>query len=128
MNTNDIISAVLLGIISVVATWVIVYRHISTKGTWREWPAGRSLMGLLGIISVGFGYGVINRFIGPYALKPLVSITLYALFVGAIIFIGYTIRKEMRSGKKRSANKFPIHTGPVTVVVATKNEETPDVD
>lgn len=128
MNTNDIISAVLLGVISGVATWVIIYWHIATKGTWRQWPAGRSLMGLLTIISVGFGYGVVNRFVGSWPGRPVVSILLYTLFVAAIIVIGLTIRKEMRTGKAKAASKFPIHTGPVTVIVATKNEETPDVD
>jgi hypothetical protein len=127
MNFNDIISAALLGIISVVAGWVIIYWHIATKGTWRAWPAGRSLMGLLGIIAVGFSYGVLNRFLGQWPGRAVVSILLYALFVGAIIFIGLTIRKEMRTGKAKAKSKFPIHTGPVTVIVATKNEETPDV-
>jgi hypothetical protein len=125
---NHHITTVLLGIIAAVATWVITYWHISTKGTWKEWPAGRSLMGLLGIISVGFGYGVFNRILGPWPGQPVTSIVLYALFVWAIIWIGLTIRKEMRFGKKRLNNKYPIHTGPVTVVVASKNEESPDVD
>jgi hypothetical protein len=84
-------------------------------------------MGLLGIISVGFGYGVANRFLGDWAGKAAFTMALYALFVWAIIWIGLTIRKEMRFGKKRSTTKHPIHTGPVTVVVASKNEENPDV-
>ena len=29
---------------------VILYWHLSTKGTWKDWPAGRSLMTLLMII------------------------------------------------------------------------------
>lgn len=128
MTTQDFISAGLLGIIAAVAAWVIIYWHIATMGTWRQWPAGRSLMGLLSIIAVGFGYGVVNRFLGDYPARPVVSIVLYALFVGAIVVIGLTIRKEMRTGKRRQREKFPTHTGPVTVVVATKNEETSDVD
>jgi hypothetical protein len=124
---NSLITAILLGIISLVATWVIVYWHVATKGTWKEWPAGRSLMGLLGIISVGFGYGVLNRFLGDWPGRAVFSMFLYAAFVGAIVFIGHTIRKEMRSGKKRTRAKYPIHTGPVTVVVASKNEEKTDV-
>jgi hypothetical protein len=123
---NSYITTILLGIISAVATWVIAYWHITTKGTWKEWPAGRSLMGMLGIISVGFGYGVINRFLGEWPGRAAFSMVLYALFVWAIVWIGLTIRKEMRFGKKRLNNKFPIHTGPVTVVVATKNEEKHD--
>lgn len=125
---NSIITAVLLGIICVVATWVIIYWHLATKGTWRQWPAGRSLMGLLGIISVGFGYGVFNRFLGEWPGRAVFTIGLYALFVGAIIFIGLTIRKEMRFGKRKLQDKYPAHTGPVVVVVASKNEESPHVD
>jgi len=128
MNIQDIISALLLGVISVVAGWVAIYWHIATKGTWREWPAGQSLMGLLSIITVGFGYGVINRFIGQWAGRSIVSLILYALFVGAIIWIGLTVRKEMRRGKARIRDKYPTHTGPVTVTVASKNEEIPHVD
>jgi hypothetical protein len=124
---NTYLTTILLGIIAAVAAWVIIYWHVATKGTWKEWPAGRSLMGLLGIIAVGFGYGVFNRLLGPWPGQPVTSMVLYAAFVWAIIWIGLTIRKEMRFGKKRSAEKFPIHTGPVTVVVASKNEETPDV-
>lgn len=124
MNINDIVSMVLLGIIAVVAGWVSVYWHIATRGTWKEWPAGRSLMGLLAIIAVGFGFGVFNRFMGAYPARSVVGIILYTLFVGAIIIIGLTIRKEMRRGKRKLREKYPTHTGPVVVVVATENEET----
>lgn len=126
MTVQDIISAVLLGIISLVAGWVAAYWHLATKGTWRDWPAGQSLMGLLSIITIGFGFGVFNRIAGQYPGRPVVGIILYALFVGAIIWIGLTIRKEMRRGKQRTRSKYPIHTGPVTVVVASKNEEKTD--
>lgn len=123
---NAIASALFLGLVSVTATWVIVYWHIATKGTWRGWPAGRSLMGLLGIISVGFGFGTINRFIEIPLGKTFVGVLLYALFEAAIIFIGLTIRKEMRRGKKKIVSKSPDRTGPVAIIVASRNEETPD--
>ena len=126
MTVQDIISAVLLGIISLVAGWVAAYWHLATKGTWRDWPAGQSLMGLLSIITVGFAFGVFNRLAGQYWGRSVVGIILYALFVGAIIWIGLTIRKEMRRGKQRTRSKYPTHTGPVTVVVASKNEEKTD--
>jgi hypothetical protein len=123
MTIQDYISAGLLGIISLVAGWVALYWHLATKGTWREWPAGQSLMGLLGIITVGFGFGVVNRFLGQYPGRQVIGILLYAAFVGAIIWIGLTVRKEMRNGKQRLRGKCPTQTGPVTVTVATKNEE-----
>lgn len=126
MSIESLISAALLGVIAVVAGAVAVYWHVKTRGTWRHWPAGQSLMGLLAIIAVGFGWGVINRFLGDYPARSLIGIVLYALFVGAIIMIGWTIRKEMRHGKKKLREKHPDHTGPLTVVVATKNEEDPN--
>jgi hypothetical protein len=126
MTIESIISAAFLGVVSVVAAWVAIYWHVMTKGTWRHWPAGQSLMGLLGIIAIGFGWGVINRFLGYYPARSVIGILLYALFVGAIIMIGLTVRKEMRHGKKKLRDKHPDHTGPMTVVVATTNEERPD--
>jgi hypothetical protein len=128
VTIQDIISAALLGIISLVAGWVAIYWHLCTKGTWRDWPAGQSLMGLLSIIAVGFGFGVFNRIAGMYWGRSVVGIILYGLFVGAIIWIGLTVRKEMRRGKARLREKHPTHTGPVSVTVATKNEEEPHVD
>lgn len=120
---NELVSAILLGIIPLTSGIVSVYWHLATRGTWRNWPAGRSLMALLLIITAGFTYGVINRFLGAYPARYAIAVGLYALFVGAIIFIGLTIRKEMRLGKQRLTSKSPPHTGPVTVTVASTNEE-----
>lgn len=126
MTLQDYIAAGLLGIISLVAGTVALYWHRATKGTWRDWPAGQSLMGLLAIITVGFGFGVINRFLGQYPGRAVIGIVLYALFVGAIIWIGLTVRKEMRRGKAKLRDKHPTHTGPVNVTVASKNDEAPE--
>lgn len=112
--------------ISAIAFTVIIYWWKATKGTWKHYPAGRSLMGLLGIIAVGFGWGVISRILGDYPGRSIIAVTLYLSFIGALVLIGLTIRKEMRLGKRRMRERFPTHTGPVTVTVATKNEETPD--
>lgn len=124
---NETISAVLLGGIALVAGLVVVYWHIATKGTWRHWPAGRSLMGLLGIITVGFGFGIVNRHLGDYPAKFPIATALYAAFLGALIFIGATIRAEMRAGKARArAKSAHPTTAPVTIVVASTNEEKPN--
>lgn len=124
---NETISAVLLGAIALVAGAVVVYWHIATKGTWRHWPAGRSLMGLLIIIMAGFGFGVINRYLGDYPAKFPIATALYGLFLGALAFIGSTIRAEMRAGKARARAKDTTpSTAPVTIVVASTNEESPN--
>lgn len=123
------INSLLLGLIALAATVVIIYWHTGTRGTWWHWPAGRSLMGLLGIIAVGFGFGTINTLIGVqgYAAKPYIGFLLYFTFVGAIIFIGFTIRREMRRGQ--SMNHHPSNhpnTGTIDITVATEKEPSND--
>jgi hypothetical protein len=122
MNTT--ITTILLGVIAVVATWVIIYWHLATKGTWRDWPAGRSLMGLLGIIAVGFGWGFLSRIVGDYPGRNVIAVLMYLTFISALVYIGITIRQEMRYGKQRLNSKEPTTSGPVTVIVAATNEET----
>lgn len=124
---NELLSAVLLGLIPLVAGTVVIYWHTATRGTWRQWPAGRSLMGLLGIITVGFAYGVLNRFLGQYPARFAIAVALYALFIGAIIFIGLTIRKELRRGQ--SIQHHPSNqpnTGTIDITVATDKEPSHD--
>ena len=121
---NETISAILLAAIAITAGSVIIYWHMANKGTWRQWPAGRSLMGLLGIITVGFAFGAANRWLGDYATKYHFATALYGLFLGALFFIGSTIRSEMRAGKARA--KAKDSTGPVTIIVASNNEEKTD--
>lgn len=126
---TPLINSLLLGLISLTAFIVIGYWHLATRGTWRQWPAGRSLMGLLGIIAVGFGYGVINALIGPdgWPGKSVVGFALYFVFVGAIIFIGTTIRKEILRG--RSVEHHPSShpkTGTIDITVATEKEPSND--
>jgi hypothetical protein len=126
---NELLSAVLLGATCLSASWVIIYWHLATGGTWREWPAGRSLMGLLGIIAVGFGFGMVNRII-PFPLgKTFVGVGLYALFVGSIIFIGLTIRRELRVGRSKAQHPASTHspaTGSIDLPVATDKEPSDD--
>lgn len=126
---NEVISAILLGAIPITAGTVVAYWHRATRGTWRQWPAGRSLMGLLGIITVGFAYGVVNRFLGNYPAKFAVAVLLYALFIGAIIFIGLTIRKETILGKAKAnhpASAPPAPSSNIDMTVASEKEEIHD--
>lgn len=126
MTVEYVTTALLLTLISSIAFTVIIYWHITTKGTWRHWPAGQSLMGLLVIIAVGFGVGALNRLLGNYPAKDFILILLYTAFAAALSVIGLTIRKEMRAGKRRLRRKAHPATGPVIIAVATTNEETDD--
>ena len=123
--TAPLLNVILIGIVSSVAFETIWYWHRNTRGTWRDWPAGRSLMYLLLIIAFGFGYGVVNQFLGQYPARPVVGFLLYVMFIGALVVIRITITAEMRRGKKRLKTKLPTTTGPVDVTVATTNEESP---
>lgn len=110
-------------IISAIAWWVIIYWWKATRGSWWNYPAGRSLMGLLGIIAVGFGWGVLSRILGDYPGRSIIAVVMYLTFIGALIAIGLTIRAEMKAGKQRIKAKHPTHSGPVVVTVAENHEE-----
>lgn len=129
---TPIINSLLLGLISLASFIVIAYWWVATKGTWRQWPAGRSLMGLLGIIAVGFGFGVINALIGVqgYPAKPYIGFALYVVFVGSIIFIGFTIRREMSRGRSIEHHPASAHptTGTIDITVATDTDKEPSND
>lgn len=114
---------VFVAMVSLVAFETIIYWHRITRGTWKQWPAGRSLMYLLLIIAFGFGYGVLNQFLGDYPAKPYVGFGVYTLFIAALLVIRLTIRAEMKAGHRRVTATLPVNTGHVDVVVATENKE-----
>jgi hypothetical protein len=120
MNT-PILNIILTGFVSLISFEIIWYWHKETKGTWKKWPAGRSLMGLLAIIGVAFGYGIINQLLGQYPARPFLGFVLYAAFVAALLVIRFTIRKELIAGRQRNE---PTHTGPIDITVAEETETT----
>ena len=117
--TAPLINVIFIGIVSAIAFETVIYWHRGTRGTWRDWPAGRSLMYLLLIIAFGFGYGIINQFMGQYAARSFVGFGLYLLFIAALIIIRLTIRKELRTGRSKAAHPS-IPT--VDITVATEKE------
>lgn len=127
MSVIFIIVTALKITVSLTAGWTIVYWHIRTKGAWRKWPAGRSLMSLLAIICIGYAWRVVNRLTPDYALEePLLGV-LYIFFSVSLIRIARTIRKELAAGKaEENVEAHPDHTGAIPVVLATNPEEKPD--
>lgn len=95
------LNVILIGLVSLSAAGVMAYWWIVTKGRWWDWPAGRSLMALLAIISVITGNAVIHSVfpIGP-ASKTITYALLYVLMLSCMGLIGCTIRTEMRKGQR----------------------------
>lgn len=127
----DTTIAILQTLIAAIAASVIVYWHVATRGAWSHWPAGRSLMALLGIITVGHAWRGVNRLVGAeYVSKDPVSVVLYAVFAMTLVLVGFTIRRELRAGKARvvvadeePADPSDLPTGMVAVVLTTTTKE-----
>lgn len=116
----------LMMIVSLTALAVIIYWWVATRGSWMEWPAGRALMGLLGIIVIISGWAAMNTLWlkGPYPGKAHLYFALYAALEVSLLIIGITIKREMRRGRERRRQvKRDKQTGPITVVVASTTKE-----
>lgn len=110
MTTLYIINAVLIGAVSLVALTIMVYWHRATRGGWKLYPSGRSLMGLLGIIF----FITLNAAVQitlppsiPLMAKAVFYFFLYLVFIFALVSIGLTIRKEIRIGQAKESH--PSH-------------------
>lgn len=95
--------------VSLTAAWTIIYWHIATKGAWRQWPAGRSLMSLLAIICIGYAWRIVNRLTPDYALEEPLLGMLYVCFSISLIRIARTIRRELAAGKTKANNPEEHH-------------------
>jgi hypothetical protein len=129
MSTLLPLNGIFMLIVAGTAIAVMAYWWAATKGSWMDWPAGRSLMGLLAIIAVISGWAGLNTIVLPprYDGKIISYFVLYGLLETALVIIGVTIRREMKRGAERARKKQEKpSTGPVTVVVASENKEMPD--
>jgi hypothetical protein len=121
------LNAAVIGMVALVTAGLMGYWHLSTRGSWKLWPAGRSLMILLAVITVITANAAVHIVVPKYPGKVELYFALYLLLLAALIGIGFTIRSEMRKGKARLLEKKPKDpTGPVTITVATENQETAD--
>lgn len=131
MSTLLPLNGIFMLIVSLTAVVVMAYWWTATRGSWMDCPAGRSLMGLLGIIAVLTAWAGLNTFVLPawYDWKIVSYFALYGIFELALIVIGITIRREMIRGAARAKQKLKNpKTGPVSVVVASENKETVNND
>lgn len=97
------INVVLIGSVTLAAASVMAYWWVKTRGTWWRWPAGRSLMALLGIITAITGNAVIHSVIRfPPEVKTITYSILYVMMLSSISLIGGTIRAEMIRGQQRN--------------------------
>lgn len=104
MITLYIINAVLIGAVSLVALTIMVYWHRVTKAGWKNYPSGRSLMGLLGIIFFITLNAAVQTILPPgipILARAVFYFTLYLVFIYALVSIGLTIRKEIRAGRAK---------------------------
>lgn len=119
------LNAAVIGVVALVTLALMIYWHVKTKGSWRLWPAGRSLMQLFGVILIITTNAAVNILIPLYPGKIALYFGLYLLLLAALIKIGFTIRSEMRIGQAKRQDKNPSSTGPITVTVASTNTEDP---
>lgn len=109
------INGILIGIVCLEALGIMIYWWVKTRGSWMEWRAGRSLMGLLAIIVFVTGNAVINLFfVDDYLGKRWVYASLYAVMILALAGIWFAIRYELRTGGQSSR----LATGPTPIIRA----------
>lgn len=95
-----ILNFALIGLVAAVALTIMIYWHFATRGAWRAYSSGRSLMGLLVIIFFITGNAAVQWAVPlPVEVKAPFYFALYLIFAYALAMIGFNIRKEVRRGK-----------------------------
>ena len=90
--TGILIGTALLETLVVMLGW-----HWITRGGWQGFPAGRVLMGLLGVQSAILTLAAASSFFPGFTGRPYVYIALYVVLIIAVGRLGYTIFTEQRS-------------------------------
>lgn len=96
-ETWQLLAGIMFGVMFAEVAWVISYWWIKTKGEWMKWPAGRSMMGLLGILGVITGSVTVNRIFFPFGWdgQQIFFLSLYLCLIWALAVVGLTIRAEL---------------------------------
>lgn len=95
------INIFLIGAVAAAAVSVMAYWWCKTRGAWWDWPAGRSVMALLAIITAITTNAVVHSLIKfPPEVKTVTYSVLYIGMLSSISLIGGTIRAEMLRGQR----------------------------
>lgn len=94
----------LIGLVCVTTFVVMVYWHVTVRGRWHRYSSGKSLMGLLGIITGITALATFSTFYGPFPARPVVYAVAYVLLEVAILLVGFSIIGAQRS-RPRDENR-----------------------
>lgn len=129
MSTLYTINFILIGAVSLTALVIMGYWNHATGGRiiprrgepwrplggWRYHPSGRSLMGLLAIVMfITFNAAFQGLLALPLMVKAVFYFGLYLVFIYSLARIGFTIRDEVRRGRRHQSN-LP-ETGDINII------------
>lgn len=97
MSQLLLINSLLIGLVALTALAVMVYWHVTVRGAWRNYPAGRTQMHLLAIIFfITANAAVQSLILLPIMVKATFYFALYIVFAIALARVGLNIRSEVR--------------------------------
>ena len=103
-----ILNLILISVICVETITVMVMWHLKTGGGWKDWGAGRSLMGLLAVIFGITFLAVIAWAMPGMEIRRAVFSLGYVALIAAIFSIGRNILTAQRT-RKREASDDRVH-------------------
>lgn len=96
----DLTMTILIGAFCLETLLVVIFWHTSTKGSWKNQAAGRSLMLLLVVLILTTGAVVLYRiYLDIYPWTSIISIIFYIFGLIAVGRLGRTILLEQRHMK-----------------------------
>lgn len=93
-------TGLLIGLAMFQTIIIMVGWHGVTQGAWSRFPAGRVLMGLLGIMWAILTLATASSFFPAFTGRPWVYLALYLILNVALTALGYTIIREQRKHNK----------------------------
>ena len=94
------VNAVIIAAVAVTTLAVMIAWHVRSRGAWRHYPAGRSVMTLLGIQFVILANAAVSSLVGPYPGKALVYAALYLFLEAAVVGVGLSILMAPRARRQ----------------------------